>query len=232
MKEFGQFMIRRWPEVGLIIGYGVSVYLFIAREISDYNLYVWVSVIALIIHQWEEYRVVGTFPTWINECIFGSSRTVAMGYPMNMKTACIINGPFEWTWMLLAAFVGERARWLGISVAMFQLLEVAFHCGPWPAISKKWFHPGVASAVLVFLPLSVQFLVLQADTFSHVDWGVGVSFGIVIAAGGCIGVIYLMRDKKTQYLAPLINTYRGRELGNLEWNVATEFTERILPRVN
>jgi hypothetical protein len=127
--------------------------------------------------------------------------------------------------MLVAAFAGERAPMLGISVAIFQLFEVASHCVHFPLSSGKWVNPGVVTSLLVFLPLAVQFLVLKSDTFSHTDWGAGVAIAVAVSCTGVIGVIFMMRNWETPYIAPQMNTYREQGMGHMHIVYADDYPD-------
>jgi hypothetical protein len=59
------FLRHHWFDVGLALALAVSIALLFTT-LSPVSLLLWISLIALFVHQFEEYRFPGYFPGMIN----------------------------------------------------------------------------------------------------------------------------------------------------------------------
>ncbi len=67
------FLRKHWFDIGLILAVITTLMLRLSK--IDYNgleFLVWLNVIALFLHQFEEYRYPGYFPGMLNSVIFKS----------------------------------------------------------------------------------------------------------------------------------------------------------------
>jgi hypothetical protein len=137
-------------------------------------------LIALFLHQFEEYRFPGYFPGMVNLSLFASKQPDR--YPLNTNTAFLVTVVVGWLCYGLAAVLSERALWLGIATMLVSVGNVVAHTVLFKLRGKTRYNPGVLTAVVLFLPIAVVFfgLILQAHAATFLDWMVGIGLGIVL----------------------------------------------------
>src|SRR4051812_8572144 len=89
---------RHWFDMGMVLAAAVGLALFLT-PISRLSLVLWLSLIALCIHQFEEYRYPGYFPGMINLVLFASKQPDR--FPLNTNTALIVNVLSGWLFYIL-----------------------------------------------------------------------------------------------------------------------------------
>ncbi|MNO24905.1 hypothetical protein D3C76_147350 [compost metagenome] len=84
-------MLRKyWQDLGLIIASLVCIYIIINwGTLSRINSILWLSFVAILLHQFEEYRWPGYFAGLFNKALFHSETPER--YPLNKQSAMIIN---------------------------------------------------------------------------------------------------------------------------------------------
>lgn len=195
------FMRQHWFDVGLVLAIGVSFAVFFTT-LSPISLLLWLSLIALFLHQFEEYRFPGYFPGMVNLALFASKQPDR--YPLNTNTALIVNVIVGWFCYVLAAVLNERALWLGIATMLVSVGNVIAHTVLFNLKGKTVYNPGMATAVLLFLPIAVSFfrLVLHVNRATSLDWIVGVGLGIALNYIGIVKLIDWLKDEQTDYIFP------------------------------
>lgn len=110
------FLRKHWFDLGGILALVLVFYMiFYFGELSQYQTIVWLSLLSLLLHQLEEYRIVGTFPGMVNQVMFKSEQPDR--YPLNTNSALMVNVIMGWTLYFLAAILAEKAIWLGMATA-------------------------------------------------------------------------------------------------------------------
>src|SRR5438128_10923924 len=112
------FLRLHWFDLGIVLASLVGAYVLIAR-LSGLTLVLWLSLAALFVHQFEEYRYPGYFPGLINSVFFSSKQPDR--YPLNTNSAVAVNLGAGWTAYFLAAIVNVHAIWLGIAVTIISV---------------------------------------------------------------------------------------------------------------
>lgn len=190
-----------WFDVGLALAIVIGGFVFLSRP-SGLPLILWLSLISLFVHQFEEYRYPGYFPGMINTVLFRSSKPER--YPLNTNTALVVNVVVGWLLYFLAALLGERALWLGIATILVSLGNVVAHTLLFNLKGKTLYNPGMATAVALFLPLAVYFfsLIVQSGAASSADWIVGIAFGLALNYVGVLKLIDWLKDENSPYAFP------------------------------
>jgi hypothetical protein len=156
-----KFLRLHWFDLGAGLAIAAAWYAF-SRPLSPLTFLLWLNLIALLLHQFEEYRLPGTFPGMLNRVMFASSRPDR--YPLNTNTALIINVFVGWTVYLLAAMLGEQTVWLGIAAMLVSLGNVLAHTLLFNIRGKTWYNPGMLTAVVLFAPLVARFAAVTAQS--------------------------------------------------------------------
>ncbi len=195
------FMRMHWFDLGIVLAVVVGGFVLISHP-TGLALLLWLSLITLFLHQFEEYRYPGYFPGMMNSVLFASRQPDR--YPLNPQTALIVNVAEGWLLYLLAAAFNGRAIWLGIAAILVSVGNFIAHTFLFNIKGKTLYNPGMLTAVVLFLPVSVYFFawVIQNNAASTPDWIVGVLLGIVLNYVGILKLIDWLKDEKTPYIFP------------------------------
>jgi uncharacterized RDD family membrane protein YckC len=201
-KEIDMNFLRlHWFDLGVVMAAVVGVFLLITHP-TGLPLLLWLSLITLFLHQFEEYRYPGYFPGMMNSALFSSRQPDR--YPLNAQTALIVNVVIGWLFYFLAAVFNEKVVWLGIATILVSVGNFIGHTFLFNIKGKTLYNPGMLTAIIFFLPLSVYFFswVIQNHTTSPLDWIFGVVLGIALNYIGIIKLIDWMKDENTPYIFP------------------------------
>ncbi|MGD0879879.1 MAG: HXXEE domain-containing protein [Anaerolineales bacterium] len=195
------FLRLHWFDLGIALAAMVGGFVLIAHP-TGIALLLWLNLIALFLHQFEEYRYPGYFPGMMNKVMFASPQPDR--YPLNPQIALIVNLVVGWLAYFLAAVFGEKAHWLGIAAILVSAGNFIAHSFLFNIKGRTRYNPGMVVAILLFLPLTVIFfvLVIQQHSASALDWVLGIILGIVLNYVGILKMIDLFKDKNTNYIFP------------------------------
>ncbi len=195
------FMRLHWFDLGIALAAVVGVFLLVAHP-TGLTLLLWLSLITLFLHQFEEYRYPGYFPGMMNKVMFASKQPDR--YPLNANTALVVNWKTGWLFCVLAAVFNERAIWLGIATMLVSAGNFIAHTFLFNIKGKTFYNPGMVTAIALFLPMSVYFFsfVIQNNIATLPDWVIGIVLGIALNVIGILKMIDWMKDEKTPYIFP------------------------------
>jgi hypothetical protein len=195
------FLRLHWFDLGIALAALVGGYVLIAHP-TGLALLLWLNLIALFLHQFEEYRYPGYFPGMMNKVMFSSKQPDR--YPLNANTALIVNLVTGWLAYFLAAVFGEKALWLGIATILISAGNFIAHTFLFNIKGRTRYNPGMLVSILLFLPLTVIFffLVIQQHSASALDWVLGIVLGIALNFLGILKMIDLLKDDKTSFVFP------------------------------
>lgn len=192
---------QHWFELGLGLALAASIYLCVT-PLSPVALALWLNLIALFLHQFEEYRYPGYFPGMMNSVMFASQ--APDHYPLNTNSALLINVALGWAAYWLAAVFGAQFIWLGIAAIFVSCGNVLAHTFLFNLKGKTVYNPGMATALILFLPLALYFFFLlwQNQTATWFDWLGGIGLGLALTYFGIFKLIDWLKDKHTPYIFP------------------------------
>ena len=194
-------MRSHWFDIGLglavVTGGGL-----VLQKLNPLSLLLWASLVALFLHQFEEYRYPGYFPGVMNTVMFSSKQPDR--YPHNTNTALIINVLVGWVPYLLAAVFGARLLWLGIATMLVSVGNVIAHAFLFNIRGRTLYNPGMLTAIVLFLPIAAYFgyVLIQGNLATPMDWTLGVLLGVALNFIGILKVIDWLKDKNTRYIFP------------------------------
>jgi hypothetical protein len=203
MKQFMTFLRHHWFDIGAVLGIIISVCLIAcSADISPLHTLMWISLVTLFAHQFEEYRFPGTFPGMLNRVLFNSQSPDR--YPLNMQSALVVNVVVGWGSYLLAALFIDQALWLGIGTVLVSLGNTVAHVTLFNIKGKTIYNPGMATSLALFVPVIYVFfdMILASGQASLLDWALGIGLGILLNVIGIIKVIVWMKDENTPYIFP------------------------------
>ena len=196
-----KFMRLHWFDVGFFLALAVAGMLIFVKMTALATL-LWVSLITLFLHQLEEYRYPGYFPGMMNTVMFKSRQPDR--YPLNANTAFLINVFVGWGTYLLAALFAEKAIWLGIAAILVSVGNFFAHTFLFNIKGKTFYNPGMLTAILLFVPVSIIFFVMVTwgGLASPLDWAIGVVLGVVLNVVGILKMIDWLKDENSPYIFP------------------------------
>ena len=192
---------RHWYQVGFVIAIILSGSLIIWHtHISDFRVLLSISLITLLIHQFEEYQLPGYFPRMLNTAIFRSQQPDR--FPLNTNTALVINAGLGWLLYTLAIFLGQNAVWLAISTIVISAGNVIAHVFVFNIKGKTVYNPGMLTSLVLFLPITAYFFVFLSK--HHLIYPgtfiVGVLLGLLLNYFGVVRLITILGKKDTSYI--------------------------------
>ena len=197
------FLRNHWYDLGGLFALLILIYLGAFHStLGHYQLLMWLSLISLLFHQMEEYRIVGTFPGMINQVMFKSDRPDR--FPLNSNSALIVNVLIGWFAYLLAAVLGEHAVWLGLATIIVSLGNIIAHTFVFNIKGKTLYNAGLATSWLFFAPCVYFFfkVVHGEDLITTTDYLIGIPLGVVLNVFGILKMITWLADKDTTYIFP------------------------------
>jgi hypothetical protein len=194
------FIRKHWYDIGAVLAVVLLVLLLQSKTLTSYRYWAWLSLLSLLLHQLEEYRIAGTFPGMINRVMFKSN--LPDRYPLNTHTAFIVNVWLGWTLYFLAACFGEKAIWLGLATALVSLGNIIAHSLLFNIKGKTFYNAGLATSWLFFAPCVFFFfkIVTAENLITTTDYFVGIPLGIIINIFGVFKMITWLADKNTPYV--------------------------------
>lgn len=188
-----RFMDRHWFDVGAVLGVGLAAWLIAAGpSMSPLTLVLWISLLTLFAHQVEEWRWPGWFPGMLNVVLFRSKDPYR--YPLNPRSGLVVNVLVGWGSYLLAALLAESALYLGLATILVSVGNSVLHLIVIPIRRRMPYNPGMVTSLLCFVPVTVWFFIVAWPMMTPLDIVVGVILGLVLNAGGIIGLIRIMAN--------------------------------------
>jgi hypothetical protein len=193
------FLRLHWFDVGVALAAVVGAFLLVTHP-TGLALLLWLSLITLFLHQFEEYHYPGYFPGMLNSVLFSSRQPDR--YPLNAQTSLIVNVIVGWLCYFLAAVFSDKVVWLGIATILVSIGNILAHTFLFNIKGRTVYNPGMLTALVFFLPLSVFFFswVVQHHAASTLDWIFGIILGIALNYIGVIKIVDWMKDPNTPYV--------------------------------
>ncbi|MDR2834986.1 MAG: HXXEE domain-containing protein [Bacteroidales bacterium] len=192
---------KHWYDIGSVFAIALLIYIFINfNYFTHYQLLMCLSLVSLFFHQFEEYRIVGTFPGMINKVMYKSE--IPDRYPLNPNTAFCINVIIGWFTYILAAIFAEKMIWLGLATILISFGNVVAHTFVFNFKGKTFFNAGLATSWLVLFPCVIFFfyIIHTEKLVSLSDYLIGIPLGIVLNVVGILKLIDWMANKNTTYI--------------------------------
>ncbi|MEK4348624.1 HXXEE domain-containing protein [Paenibacillus sp. FSL P4-0184] len=164
------FLRKYWQDIGLFIGIVICIYLLMNWEtIPRINSILWLSFVAILLHQFEEYRWPGYFPGIFNIALFKSESPD--NYPLNKQSAMIINVVIAYVFYLLPVFF-PSVVWLGMAPVLMGFFQIIFHGVVINIRAKSMYNPGLVSAIIIHLPIGIWYInyIYEHHLITLSDW--------------------------------------------------------------
>ena len=197
------FYRKHWPDVGVGLATGISIGMTVfmtrsrkkrsrAQVLSACNL------VALLLHQFEEYRFPGYFPGQFNAGVLKSE--TPDHYPLNTQIAMLINTALAYPVYVLPVLFPKKV-WLGLAPVLMGFGQVLVHGIVFPLRAKARYGPGFVTALCLHLPIGIAYLrqITHEQPVKGTEWIKGVISLLGFAIGGIAAPILLLRDKESPY---------------------------------
>jgi hypothetical protein len=191
------FMRRHWWNVAGVMALAGLLWFGLSHDWSgglSLGDVLWLSLISLWVHQFEEYGWPGGFPTMLNRVLFASTKPDR--FPLNAQSALVVNVGVGWGSYGLAALFGEQLPWLGIATILVSVGNTIAHTFLFNIKGRTLYNPGMATALLLFVPISILFyLSMRWDNlFTPLNLALGIPLGLLLNYVGILKVIDWMKD--------------------------------------
>lgn len=196
------FLRNNWFRLVFVVFAALAFYgLLFAQELSLLQRLLLASLMALALHQFEEYQLPGGGPVVINRYFYGETSDY-LRFPGNWQSVMVVNLSAYMLYVLALAL--PDVLWLGIATMFFNLYQVLGHCIQMNVKMRTWYNPGMATSLCLFLPLSCWYLSLVVATgqVSALDWGAAVLMFVAIAALTVVLLVQGMKDRNTRHAIP------------------------------
>jgi Protein of unknown function with HXXEE motif len=188
-----------WPRVGAVIAMGSAGAIATThRRMSKPQLLSALNMVALLVHQYEEYEDPGYFPGQFNGGVFHSDEPDR--YPLNTNTALIINVPLAYAFYALPVALPKQ-RWLGLAPVLFGFGQAVGHGLVFNRLAKDRYSPGFLASLFLHVPIGIQYLRALRDEapIDHADWNKARLYTVAFAISSVAAPNMLLRDKDSPY---------------------------------
>ena len=196
------FIRDNWYKIGLV-AFAAAALAVIAfsPEMGTTQRILLLSLMALPLHQYEEYALPGGGPVVINRYFYGEADNYRR-FPGNWNSIMVVNLSAYVFYILALAF--PQLTWLGMATMLFNLYQVLGHCLQMNMKMGTWYNPGMATSVFLFLPVSVRYMVVVAGSGQMLaaDWVLAAVCFALIAAVSVVLPVQAMKRADSPYPIP------------------------------
>ncbi|PYI00683.1 hypothetical protein BO78DRAFT_35832 [Aspergillus sclerotiicarbonarius CBS 121057] len=183
---------------GVAFVIGTFVMGFFGHYVSRVQAILIYNLMALFVHQFEEYVLPGGGPLVINAIFYGEKKDYDR-FPGNKQSLVWVNTlayPFY-----IASIVFSDKIWLGLAQCYFGFVQVIGHGLVMNIKGNTGYNPGVASALLLHMPIGIYYIayVQNHGLIASSDW----LYSVVALVSATICIIPLpilmFRDRRSPY---------------------------------
>jgi Protein of unknown function with HXXEE motif len=141
---------RQWPRVGAVLGMAIGgATALAAPKMKRTQVLSATNLLALIVHQYEEYQDPGYGPGQMNRVMGRLSPLMRSdnprNYPLNTHSAMCINTAIAYP-VYVAPILFPKSKTLGMMPAFFGMSQAALHGILPKAVLGDWYGPGFLSS--------------------------------------------------------------------------------------
>ncbi|GGF68266.1 hypothetical protein GCM10010912_11580 [Paenibacillus albidus] len=190
---------KYWPDLGILVGVitgiGIGINL---QNMSELNLILWLSFVAILVHQFEEYRWPGYFGGLFNVVIFKSEHPER--YPLNTQSAMVINLIIAYVFYLLPVLF-PNVIWLALAPIFMGFFQFIWHGIFANLKAKTVYNPGLFAVLVFHFPIGGWYIhyIVTHHLAGAVDWVIGSVYFIT--------AVYLLIIKGNMWLKNMNSPY-------------------------
>ena len=188
-----------WFNVGAVLAMVLaSVLALSGRRLSRSRLFSALNLVALMVHQFEEYGFPGYFPGMMNGGLFKSEKPDR--HPLNTNSALINNVVMFDLFYLLPVLFPKR-RWLGLAPVLLGFFQAVVHGTALPLRAKARYSPGLLSALFLHVPIGINYIraVGSERPTEGGEWARAAAYAVAFGVLGIGGPLRLLRDEESPY---------------------------------
>lgn len=152
------FMRKNWYYVGgglfVVLAIGLAIFW---SDMSMLRKLMWLSFMALLVHQFEEYGWPGGFPAVANMVLSPSEGGKPDRYKLNRQGALFANVAFGYTFYILAILFPDLI-WLGLATVLFGMTQFSVHGIMINRRLRSIYNPGLFSVIFLFWPIGIYYI--------------------------------------------------------------------------
>lgn len=193
------YVRQYWQDIGGIIGVGVCVILlFYHQHMPEHQVILWLSFVAILFHQFEEYRWPGYFPGVFNIIIFKSANPEQ--YPLNSHSAMVINLLIAYGFYLLPVIFPDQI-WMGLAPIFMGFFQLLWHGVFANSKIKGIYNPGLAAVILLHVPIGWWYIhyITAHKLVTTYDWILGIAYFIAATYVLIVKGNLWMKNEKSIY---------------------------------
>jgi hypothetical protein len=193
------FLRKYWQDIGGIVALVVSAALFINQQnMQEIRIILWLSFVAILVHQFEEYRWPGYFPGIFNIVIFKSA--IPDRYPLNSQSAMVINLLIAYVFYLVPVFFIDLI-WLGLAPIFMGFFQLIWHGVFANRKAKTMYNPGLFAVLFLHIPIGCWYInyILSHGLATTSDWILGIAYFIVATYILIIKGNMWMKNEKSKF---------------------------------
>ena len=157
-----KWLTQYWAVIGGIKAVAIVFYIIIAGgKITDIDTLLWLHLVTLLIHQFEEYVYPGGFKKFFNHNIYNKNPIIR--FPLNDAGILIINIGLGWSAYLISAINGDNLMWLATGLLCITLLNGILHTMLF--IYQRKYNPGFLTALFIMIPFASYMLIKFESLF-------------------------------------------------------------------
>jgi hypothetical protein len=195
-----EYYRRHWFYIGGILFVGLAFFMgFWEMHLSQIQIIIVYSFMAMLVHQIEEYVYPGGFPPIANSAMF-KEKDALDRYPLNANQCLISNVFLTYPFYIIPIFF-PNIIWLGVGVVGLGLFQIVAHCVLENILLKRFYNPGCATSVFLFLPLGIYYIryVKTNHLANTTDFVVGSAITLAAVVVLFLLPIILLKNKNSKY---------------------------------
>ena len=169
-----KFLLRHWFDVGGILAIPLLLWAWLG-DWPTIQLILLLNLVAVLVHQFEEYRFPGGEPWVLNEVMMPKPGARADRLPTNQLSSIWING-MAWVLYALPVFFPEQV-WLALAPILMGFPAQFVAHGIFNNVKLRTFYnPGLFAVLFGHTPLAIWYVVTvyQQGLIHWWDWMLGV----------------------------------------------------------
>lgn len=148
-----KFLTNKWQYLTIVVFVILLIYMILwgHQQLNDLQVILMYSLIALAIHQFEEYILPGGGPIVINKASLKEENDFSR-FPANALSTCMINLSVYIFYIL--ALIFPQLIWLGLATMIFNLMQLVGHGYSINKAMGTWYNPGLVTSVILLHQLA------------------------------------------------------------------------------
>lgn len=191
---------KDWPRVGAVAGMAVAGATALAGrgKLTNLRALSAMNLIALLVHQYEEYEDPGYFPGQFNRGVLKSDQP--LNYPLNTHTAMCINTAMAYPFYVLPILF-PKVKWLGIAPVIFGMSQAVGHGVIFPVMSRSKYSPGFLASIFLHTPIGLAYLTAlkRRGRITRRDWIAGIAYQVAVAFFGVASPNILFKNRHSPH---------------------------------